>query len=556
VNVKNGKEIVSINLDDNTLKDSIIKVTKNPLDSPWPMYCHDTRHTGRSQYSTANNPFEEKWWFKTTHEQDYCYHFCFCNIVDDGTIYFTNVEGYIYAFYPNGTLKWRSEIFGGHDTIECHPAIDENGTIYFGTYYGNFYAVNLNGTLKWKYDFPAGVLISSSPAIGEDGTIYFGTVNDGHIYAFYPNGTIKWKYKLISDSIGSSPAIANDGTIYIGDHDGYLYAIYPNGTLRWKVRLQYNYFGIPSGPSIADDGTIYVATYNNTEEDEGYLFAVDPNDGYVKWKYKIGSDFYVNPSLGEDGTIYVLVNINYATNPDTTKLYAINPDGTKKWIRDIGRYHIIYSDPAISADGTIYIAASDGVFAFNPDGSIRWCKELDIPLFCVESSPVIGKDGTIYLSLIHYREVAPTEYEEILCFHAFNELDTNAPSAPEITGPTKGKSGECYNYTIVSTDPNGDDVYYSVSWGEPSYKIPRKPWVPSMLEEYGPCPSGTEITINHTWTNRGSYSIKVITRDTNNLVSPWSILKVSMPKNKNQQSSQQFSNQLFFQIMQRLLNTR
>ena len=32
------------------------------MDSPWPMYCHDERHTGRSNYSTVGNPSGvEKW---------------------------------------------------------------------------------------------------------------------------------------------------------------------------------------------------------------------------------------------------------------------------------------------------------------------------------------------------------------------------------------------------------------------------------------------------------------------------------------------------------------
>lgn len=552
VNVKNGKEIVSINLDDKALKDSITKVNKNLLNSPWPMYCHDTRHTGRSEYSTANNPFEEKWWFKTTHENDYYFpDFCFVDIAGDGTIYLTDAAGWIYATYPNGTLKWEADCTKG-GPIECHPAIGSDGTIYIGTHYGDFSAINPNGTLKWKHEFNSGIMIFSSPAIGEDGTIYFGTNGEGYVYAFYPNGTIKWRYKLVCGSIWSSPTIATDGMIYIGDDAGYLYAIYPNGTLDWKVELQKKAC-IPNSPSIGDDGTIYIATEGI--EVPSYLYAIDPRDGSEKWNYEIGTDFYVNPSLGEDGTIYVICS---------EKLYAINPDGTKKWTRELGSSYIIeYSEPAISADGTIYVAAganSEGdknyLYAFNPDGSIRWCKEFDIPYLAVESSPVIGADGTVYLGLSHFREVAPFQYDDTLYLHAFNERDPNAPSAPEITGPTEGKSGECYNYTIVSTDPDGDDIYYCINWGEKSYQIPMGPWVPSVLEEIGPFPSGEEITINHTWTQSDSYTIKVIARDTNNLVSPWSTLSVSMPKNNNQQSSEQSSNSLFFQIVQRLLNVR
>ena len=34
------------------------------MDYAWPMKCHDTKHTGRSPYSTANNPMFEKWRFR------------------------------------------------------------------------------------------------------------------------------------------------------------------------------------------------------------------------------------------------------------------------------------------------------------------------------------------------------------------------------------------------------------------------------------------------------------------------------------------------------------
>jgi hypothetical protein len=46
-----------------------LNISSQPLDgfidSPWPMYCHDARHTGRSPYSTANNSGDEIWRFAT-----------------------------------------------------------------------------------------------------------------------------------------------------------------------------------------------------------------------------------------------------------------------------------------------------------------------------------------------------------------------------------------------------------------------------------------------------------------------------------------------------------
>jgi hypothetical protein len=34
-----------------------------PKDTPWSMKCHDVRHTSQSPYSTADNPYIEKWRF-------------------------------------------------------------------------------------------------------------------------------------------------------------------------------------------------------------------------------------------------------------------------------------------------------------------------------------------------------------------------------------------------------------------------------------------------------------------------------------------------------------
>jgi hypothetical protein len=56
-----------------------------------------------------------------------------------------------------------------------------------------------------------------------------------------------------------------------------------------------------------------------------------------------------SPAIGSDGTIYVG---SYDKN-----LYAINPDGSKKWAFNTGHY--VYSSPAIGSDGIIYVGSDD-----------------------------------------------------------------------------------------------------------------------------------------------------------------------------------------------------
>jgi len=53
-------------------EDANLDVSKEPtamnsdglMDSAWPMYCHDTRHTGRSPYAPTGKIGVEKWRFR------------------------------------------------------------------------------------------------------------------------------------------------------------------------------------------------------------------------------------------------------------------------------------------------------------------------------------------------------------------------------------------------------------------------------------------------------------------------------------------------------------
>jgi len=251
--------------------------SSGPMDSPWPMKCHDLHHTGRSPHSTADNLGIEKWRFK-------------CNWVeggivigDDGTLYFGDNHAYFFALNPDGSLKWKYE--GGK--ITSAPAIGEDGTIYVGSWDRKLYAFYPDGTLKWKENSGNGV-IASSPAIANDGTIYV-------------NGSMKWKCK-VGAGTETNPSIASDGTIYVGGQK--LYAIYPDGTLKWSFDLGPERYILKSSPAISVDGTIYTGV-KISDGDGGEIIAVNP-DGTEKWRKKIAK-FRVesSPCIGEDGTVYI-----------------------------------------------------------------------------------------------------------------------------------------------------------------------------------------------------------------------------------------------------------
>ena len=142
-------------------------------------------------------------------------------IGSDGTIYIVSGNN-LYGITSTGNLKWKYSITNNtFPGLISSPAIGSNGVIYVGSDNGFLYAFNPEGTLKWKYQTGNGIY--SSPCIGSDGTVYVGS-GDGYVYALNPEGALKWKYQT-GHGIDSSPCIGSDGTLYIGSEDCKLYAI-------------------------------------------------------------------------------------------------------------------------------------------------------------------------------------------------------------------------------------------------------------------------------------------------------------------------------------------
>jgi hypothetical protein len=82
-------------------------------------------------------------------------------------------------------------------------------------------------------------------------------------------------------------------------------------------------------------------------------------------------------------------------------------------------------------------------------------------------------------------------------------VENEKPSKVTIDGPNYGFGGEEYEFTFVSTDPDGHDIYYRILWddGHDTGYI-------------GPYSSGETITLSHKWKLKGEYWIKAWAKDT------------------------------------------
>jgi len=122
-------------------------------------------------------------------------------------------------------------------------------------------------------------------------------------------------------------------------------------------------------------------------------------------------------------------------------------------------------------------------------------------------------------------------------WYTFTTVASNPPYPPTIDGPANGKAGASYNYNFVTTDPEGNDLYYRVMWGDGS---PGSEW-------YGPYHSGQVIIVSHTFLKTGTFLIQCQAKDSYNALSDWGQLEVTMPKGTTYIPS------LFLELIERLM---
>lgn len=88
---------------------------------------------------------------------------------------------------------------------------------------------------------------------------------------------------------------------------------------------------------------------------------------------------------------------------------------------------------------------------------------------------------------------------------------SDPPDAPTISGPASGIEGLEYDFTFVTTDPNDDEVFYFIDWGDGT----NSGWI-------GPYLSDEEVIVSNTWFEHGIYDIKAKAKDTYGAGSEWS----------------------------------
>ena len=119
--------------------------------------------------------------------------------------------------------------------------------------------------------------------------------------------------------------------------------------------------------------------------------------------------------------------------------------------------------------------------------------------------------------------------------------ENEKPCTPIIEGPTTAEIRETCFYTVISTDPQGDDLYYDVRYSDD----------PSLNIRGGPYKSGDTITFSHCWDDfyqeSGPFVIKVRAIDEDDHESDWEKFEVKIT---NAKASALLINTLFLRFLE------
>ncbi len=205
--------------------------------------------------------------------------------------------------------------------------------------------------------------------------------------------------------------------------------------------------------AIGKDSTIYLASggggSSTTKEPGLYAFNIN---GEIKWIFRFPDQIlfsYSTPLIASDGTIYCSVN-------GPNKFYAINPDGTLKWVEDNINLKMIGIN--VGLEGTLYFIQSDGILtALSKNSGILWTYS-DPNFYGGDySSMSFSPDGkTIYLYTF-------AENARLIAFDIENKIIKWGFGSDIAGTPAIDCEGNLYLIANVDTLYEGNTALYSLT---------------------------------------------------------------------------------------------
>ncbi|HEX2997922.1 MAG TPA: serine/threonine-protein kinase, partial [Anaerolineales bacterium] len=204
-------------------------------------------------------------------------------LVAQGVLYVGSYDNNLYALNAgDGKFQWKYPTDGG---IVTRPSFYDSN-LYFGSEDKRLHVISARtGKVVWTYytDGP----VRSSPALAE-GHVFLGS-DDNRIHAVNWNtGRVAWRFEA-ADAVRSTPFILRD-LVYVGCESGDYYAIDFRGELKWRFHAKRSV----TASTVGTDQALYFSSMDST------LYALDPRNGWVLWRFRMGKPSISTPCFVDD----------------------------------------------------------------------------------------------------------------------------------------------------------------------------------------------------------------------------------------------------------------
>ena len=252
---------------------------------------------------------------------------------------------------------------------DCSPVVDEEGNIYFTGKNGYLYSLNPAGEVRWKKKG-----FDNSLVLTQEGLVVHTRANS--LIHFDFDGNIKWVNQgCFGDGREGCLFLAPNGYLFFSDAN-FIVNLDAQGRTRWVLPLKdfymINFF-------FDENSNAYLTYFDSYDEDdprykegqesiEYYMISVSP-EGKLRWRKTICHDRNFNDDFSpKDGRIQNTFLLALSTSPlhkgqddlfdDQRRrpkvITAYNTDGEELWNMVEERYGLFEDEYTVGPNGNLY----------------------------------------------------------------------------------------------------------------------------------------------------------------------------------------------------------